>query len=68
MDPRLERRCILPKIDNSKQPSSARHAKMVWFNMLQLPPLQMPLDKYPEPVPPDYFFDFMNCSPSSTNP
>ena len=26
----------------------------------------MPLDKYPEDVPPEYFFDLLNCSPSST--
>ena len=40
--------------------------RMVWFNILKLPRLQMPLDKYPEDVPPEYFFDLLNCSPSST--
>ena len=40
--------------------------RMMWFNILKLPLLQMPLDKYPEDVPPKYFFDLLNCSPSST--
>ena len=40
--------------------------RMVWLNILELPPLQMPLDKYPEDVPPEYFFHLLNCSPSST--
>ena len=40
--------------------------RMVWFNILKLPRLQMPLDKYPGEVPPEYFFDLLNCSPSST--
>ena len=40
--------------------------RMVWFNILKLPLLQMPLEKNPEDVPPEYFFDLLNCSPSST--
>ena len=40
--------------------------RMVWFNILKLPLLQMPSEKYPEDVPPAYFFDLLNCSPSST--
>ena len=40
--------------------------RMVWFNILKLLFLQKPLDKYPENVPPEYFFDLLNCSPSST--
>ena len=40
--------------------------RMVWFNILKLPLLQMPLDKYPEDVPPEYFFDLLNCFPFST--
>ena len=40
--------------------------RMVWFNILKLPLLQMPLDKNPGQVPPEYFFDLLNCSPSST--
>ena len=50
--------------------ANSRHVpvmqRMVWFNILKLPLLQMPLDKYPEDVPPEYFFDLLNCSPSST--
>ena len=40
--------------------------RMVWFNIFKLHLLQMPLDKYPENVPPENFFDLLNCSPSST--
>ena len=40
--------------------------RMVWFNILKLLLLQMPLDKYPEDGPPEYFFNLLNCSPSST--
>ena len=40
--------------------------RMVWFNILKLPLRQMPLDKYPEDVPPEYYFDLLNCSPSPT--
>ena len=50
--------------------ANSRHVpvmqRMVWSNILKLPLLQMPLDKYPEDVPPEYFFDLLNCSPSST--
>ena len=50
--------------------ANSRHVpvmqRMVWFNILKLPLLQMPLDKYPEDVPPENFFDLLNCSPSST--
>ena len=50
--------------------ASSRHVpvmqRMVWFNILKLPLLQTPLHKYPEDVPPEYFFDILNCSPSST--
>ena len=40
--------------------------KRVWFNILKLPLLQMPLDKHHVDVPPENFFDLLNCSPSST--
>ena len=40
--------------------------RVVWFNILKLRLLQMPLDKYPDDVPPEYFFDLLNYSPSST--
>ena len=40
--------------------------RMVWFNILKLPLLQMPLDKYPKDVPPEHIFHLLNCSPSST--
>ena len=40
--------------------------RMVLFNILKLLLLQMPSDKYPEDVPPEYFFNLLNCSPSST--
>ena len=37
--------------------ASSRHVpvvqRMVWFNILKLPLLQMPLDKYPKDVPPE---------------
>ena len=47
---------------NSQVPAMQR---MVWFNIFKLPLLQMPLDKYPGDVPPEYFFDLLNSSPSS---
>ena len=50
--------------------ANSRHVpvmqRMVCFNILKLPLLQIPLDRYPEDVPPEYFFDLLNCSPSST--
>ena len=50
--------------------ANSRHVpvmqKMAWFNIPKLLLLQMPLDKYPDGVPPEYFFDLLNCSHSST--
>ena len=55
--------CLKSRTANSRQVPVMQ--RMVWFNNLKLPLLQMPLDKYTEDVPPEYFFDLLNCSPSS---
>ena len=68
----LKRTLVLTEAVSSLKSITAnsRHVpvmqRMVWFNILKLPRLQMPLDKYPEDVPPEYFFDLLNCSLFST--